>query len=313
MLKVAQVEGRNSTGQGVDFAPWHNFQRWLEAGDRKVDVPFAECLATLIPPKSVRLRRDIGQVLRAIKAHALLHRDHREKDDAGCIVADIHNDYAIVRELTNDLLAETSEVKIRDKDLQTIDAVTTAVGSDVQEDGATVKAVAKELKLDRSATHRRLWAAVDAGFIVNLETRKGRPGRYQLTGESVDVEDMLPSPEMLEKHMRAQWGPKTVHTCTPSEYIVEIQGDKMCKPPCTSPTQANGGARGVQALVHTLNHWETTENNEGVQVCRYSGGDRACVHCGQSAADDPNAVPAEGDGWLHDGCYDAHFGFRRGK
>jgi len=36
-------------------------------------VPFWEALAEAIPPASVRLRRDIGQVIRCVKAHALLH------------------------------------------------------------------------------------------------------------------------------------------------------------------------------------------------------------------------------------------------
>lgn len=36
-----------------------------------------------------------------------------------------------------------------------------------------------------------------------------------------------------------------------------------------------------------------------------------CRHCHQSVEGDAEAVPAEGDGWLHSGCYDAYFGFRQ--
>jgi putative DNA primase/helicase len=37
----------------------------------------------------------------------------------------------------------------------------------------------------------------------------------------------------------------------------------------------------------------------------------ACIHCHQSVNGDPAAVPAEGNGWLHSGCYDQYFGFRQ--
>ena len=74
LRKVAEVEGRNMRGHTIDYAPWHNFQRWLAAGERRVFIPFALTLADLLKPKSVRLRRDISQLFRAIKAHALLHR-----------------------------------------------------------------------------------------------------------------------------------------------------------------------------------------------------------------------------------------------
>ena len=99
--KIAQVEGLNSAEAQIDYKPWHDFQRWLEQGERRVLVPFADQLAALIEPESVRLRRDIGQVLRAIKAHALIHRNQRGRDPAGQIVADIEHDYAVVRELMN--------------------------------------------------------------------------------------------------------------------------------------------------------------------------------------------------------------------
>lgn len=44
--------------------------------------------------------------------------------------------------------------------------------------GVTVQAIANHLKLDRSAAQRRVAAARERGFLVNLEERRGRPGRY---------------------------------------------------------------------------------------------------------------------------------------
>ena len=77
--KVAQVEGLNHTSAQVDHKRWQDFQRWLERGELRVVVPFAEVMTDLIPPAAVRLRRDVGQVIRAIKAHALLHREQRAR------------------------------------------------------------------------------------------------------------------------------------------------------------------------------------------------------------------------------------------
>ena len=72
LRKVAAIEGYGHVEPSVDLTPWHDYQRWLAAGNCQVKIPFAITLGRMIPPKAVRLRRDIGQVLRAIKAHALL-------------------------------------------------------------------------------------------------------------------------------------------------------------------------------------------------------------------------------------------------
>jgi hypothetical protein len=111
LAKVAEVEGLNEAGQLIDYAPWHDFQRWLAAGDRRVVVPFAGRLVKLIPAASVRLRRDFGQVIRAIKTHALLHREHRGRDEAGQVVA-IEHDYAVIRDLMHTIIAEGSDAAI---------------------------------------------------------------------------------------------------------------------------------------------------------------------------------------------------------
>src|SRR5262249_35155291 len=85
--KVALVEGLHGA-ESVDNKSWQDFQRWLAVGECRVVVPFALAIAELIEPEAVRLRRDFGQVLRAIKAHALLHRGQRQHDAAGQIIAD---------------------------------------------------------------------------------------------------------------------------------------------------------------------------------------------------------------------------------
>src|SRR5262249_50857257 len=67
MMQVAEREGWNCGADQIDFTPWHDYQRWLAAGERRVHVNFSTELVDLIDPKAVRLRRDVGQLIRAIK------------------------------------------------------------------------------------------------------------------------------------------------------------------------------------------------------------------------------------------------------
>jgi hypothetical protein len=207
LRKVAQVEGLNRAGATVDYELWRDFQRWLAHGESRVIVPFADKLSDLIPAASVRLRRDFGQVLRAVKAHALIHRQHRDRDDTGQIVADIEHDYAVIQQLMNALIAESSGVALRPGLQETIEAVGNLTSAMRPEEGASPQAVATILKIDRSSAHRRLRAAVSEGFVVNLETRHRQPGRYRLTGQKVDTVEVIPATDKLLH---------TTHTCTPS-------------------------------------------------------------------------------------------------
>ena len=57
----------------VDLPPWLALHSWLEGAEHRVAIPFAADLAERIPPVAVRLRRDFGQLLALIRAHAILH------------------------------------------------------------------------------------------------------------------------------------------------------------------------------------------------------------------------------------------------
>jgi hypothetical protein len=222
--KVAVVEGWNQGGLPDTFYKrWQDHQRWLKAGEIRVRIPYARTLARLVGKTDLanapRFRRDFGQFLRAIKAHALLHRAHRRNNEGGEILADIAHDYAGVRTLMKDLLATAAELKVRQEILQTMDAVKEVCAENTgnrdrcaempdndPEDGeATVRQVAEVLKLDRTAAYRRLRAAEHLELVVNLETREKRPGRYRATGqELIAVTDMLPTPDALRQaHLKA--------------------------------------------------------------------------------------------------------------
>jgi hypothetical protein len=210
--KVARLEGLNRRPPQGDLKAWHDYQRWLAAGELRVVVPFAPTLSRLIKgTRSVRLRRDFSQLLLAIKAHALLHRESRARDQSGAIVATIKQDYRIVCSLMYDLLATAVELKMRKQIVETIDAVEAITSEKVPDmsfeaskatsSGATVRKVADALRLDLQAARRRLLAAEDAGFVKNLEQHRGRghTARYVGTGEALRrAARVLPSPDDLE-------------------------------------------------------------------------------------------------------------------
>jgi hypothetical protein len=211
LAKVSEREGLNLGAPQIEFKPWHDFQRCLAAGERRVIIPFAKDLDKLIPPNALRLRRDYGQVLRAIKAHAVIHRQHRKRRLSGEVIATIRDDYAKVRDLMSELLDETAEVRMKRTMPETIEAVEEAVRhrsarQPRDEDcGALVSEIAKVLELDTSSTRRRLYAALNAGVIENLEERKGRPAQYRVSRAGrprhrrEDHQPTLPSVEKLRE------------------------------------------------------------------------------------------------------------------
>lgn len=146
MKKIADLEGEGSA-ETIDYATWHDYQRWLAAGERRVVIPWAQSLRKLIKAKAVRLRRDFGQLLRAIQAHALLHRFHRERDGTGRVIATINadddgeagapkakGDYEAVRDLFADIIAEAAEVKVSETVVATVEAVKTRQPADPKKD-----------------------------------------------------------------------------------------------------------------------------------------------------------------------------------
>ena len=203
---LAEVKGFNLGNQPGEFEPWRDFQRWLAAGETRVFVPFSSVLSQLIEDtRSVRLRRDFGQLLCALKAHALLHREHRRRTTKGSIVATIPEDYRQVRGLLNDILATASELKTNKQIKETVTVVKkladdmpyTDARSERDSGGVPIAEIVKAMKLDRSTVQRRLRAAQDAGLLFNLEDKRGRPGRFRVTGELEVPTSLLPTTREL--------------------------------------------------------------------------------------------------------------------
>lgn len=179
-----------------DLAPWHALQMWLDSSPaREVSIPYAHKLAALANPRAVRLRRDFGAVLNLIRAHALLHQARRKRDAQGRILA-TPQDYHAVYDLVNDLLNEGAEAAVNESIRETVQAVS-ALCAERSQAPATVQQVAQRLGLDKSATWRRVKVAMERGYLVNQEERKGRPAKLAPGEPMPEEQPVLPSPEAL--------------------------------------------------------------------------------------------------------------------
>lgn len=158
---------------GADFSDWHAFDHWVWHASHDVVVPYAGWLAANIPPVAVRLRRDFATLLALIETHAILHQLDREIDEHGRIVA-VPDDYLAVRELVADLMSDAVGTTVKASVRQTVEAVRQLATPG----GVTVRQLADHLQLERSAAQYRVQAARNAGFILNLEDRRGAPARY---------------------------------------------------------------------------------------------------------------------------------------
>jgi len=193
-----------------DREEWIALQQWIEGAAQRVTIPFSKELARLVPPVAVRLRRDFKAILNLVKAHALLHQATREHDDEGRVIATVSGDYAAVRELVADLVAEGVEASVSQVMRETVAVVgklLAGAGADEDDEDAlfaTVRQVADELELDRSAAQRRLYDAASRGYLKNLESRKGRTARYRLGDPLPEDVVVLPTPREL-----------TLCTCAP--------------------------------------------------------------------------------------------------
>ena len=183
--------------QKTDLTPWLALQEWLEGAEHRVNIPYAEDLAELVPPVAVRLRRDFGAVLNLICAHAVLHQASREKDAEGSIVASL-DDYEAVRKLVADLVSEGIDATVSKTVREVVSAVS-RLREDVEGESISIAEVAKELGLDKSAASRRIRSATEQGYLKNLEDRRGKPARLVLGDPLPKDLRILPVTEELHR------------------------------------------------------------------------------------------------------------------
>jgi hypothetical protein len=186
------LELANESGRGSSLDDWHELQRWLEHAEHRVTIPYARQLAKLVPGVAVRLRRDFGSLLALIRAHAMLHQETRGRDAAGQVVASVE-DYAVVRDLVGDVLAQGVAATVS----ATVRGTVETVAALARSDGIQAREVADHLDIDKSNASRRLRQAADEGYVRNLEGKRGRPARWVVGDPMPDDAELLPEPARL--------------------------------------------------------------------------------------------------------------------
>jgi hypothetical protein len=190
----ALAAGNAAKANTVKYPQWHALQTWLATGDREVAIPFADELAGLIPPVAVRLRRDFKLLLTLVRAHALLHRETRDRDHQGRIVA-IVDDYRTVRTLVEKLFSEGIEATVPPTVRETVTAVGACVGGGVGE--VSLTSLARKMKLDKNSAHHRVRKAIERGYLVNREEKRGMPARIAIADPLPEEIEILPTADVL--------------------------------------------------------------------------------------------------------------------
>ncbi len=263
MLSAARSEGLGEA-TNINFEPWHAFQKWLALRQCEVVVPFAEELALKIPPAAVRLRRDFKALLRAIKTHALIHRQHRETDDKKRIIADIDHDYAAVRELAHAIVAANAGVAVDDEMRKVVEAVSLLTAGERESFTVTVLMVAEKIERHKSTASRWLRKGAEEGYLNNLQEKPNQKGMYRLGDKNLpDASyDVLPHPDAL----------KSAQPCNRSPLSEQDQEHSGCTRSATVPQPSDTGVERLHdgctesATVRTLNY-----NAKNMAVARLHG------------------------------------------
>ena len=190
LLGIAAVAaGREPKTTG--YEEWHELQGWIERQHNEVTIPFADHLARNISDAALipRVRRDFKTVLALVEAHAVLHQATRDRDERDRIIA-TWGDYTAVRDLVLEVVSQGVGATVRDTIRETVAAVENLAAE--HPDGVTAFAVGKALGLDKSTAYRRLGSAMAAGYVINEEERRGRPGRYKVGEPMPDGVVVLP-------------------------------------------------------------------------------------------------------------------------
>ena len=167
-----------------DLQPWLDFQAWLmRDAPYRVRVPFKEAIfagfetwrSKFLETAALRVRRDINNIICAVKASAVLHKAQREVDEDGAIVATL-DDYANVHAAFDGDLANLYG-KASEKIVAVVRVIEDMGGAEDLSVKVTLRELAKRLGIVSLKTAGvRLMAAVDHGAVEHDDSRTGAGG-----------------------------------------------------------------------------------------------------------------------------------------
>jgi hypothetical protein len=212
--EVMRNIGRNYAGAvrpaASDLAPWHAFQRWLDAGPHEVVIPFAEAMGALFTIRTNRSKRDFEQLLTAVAVSALLHQAHRTADGDGRITATM-DDYEHARRFLHKPLNEAAGSavprgvrEVVEQLLDHHDAPVTPYAGDDLPRGLSVEELATRMCVDKSVASRRVAQAKARGLVADWGGHRSRPARLMVVHPLPEDWDVLPDPAYVEAEARGE-------------------------------------------------------------------------------------------------------------
>jgi hypothetical protein len=197
-----------------DLALWHDLQRWIGLGPNDAVIPFAPQIAKAIPPAMVRFRRDTGSLFTFIKASALLHQTQRQMDANGRVVATVA-DYALAFPIYSRVMAETAGKGVPANVHAVVKLIEERAGAPAEkpeemrfkrvevagrasEVTVSSEEIGTAVGVGRWPAYRAVISAIDRGFLINNETRKGKPFRLVIKrGIDEAAPALLPDPKTI--------------------------------------------------------------------------------------------------------------------
>ena len=181
-----------------DLQAWLDFQSWLMMdAPYRVHVPFKEAIfagfegwrSKFLETAALRVRRDINNIICAVKASAVLHKAQREVDEDGAIVATL-DDYANVHTAFDGDLANLYG-KASEKIVAVVKAIEDMGGAEDRSVKVTLRELAKRLGIVSLKTAgARLMAAVDHGAVEQDDSLSGPGGArfFSVVKTAKDIE-----------------------------------------------------------------------------------------------------------------------------
>jgi hypothetical protein len=136
-----------------------------------------------------------------------------------------------VRELVADLVSEDVEATVQPIVRETVETVSRLL-KEGDEDYASAKAIGQGLKLEKGPVSRRIRLAIEAGYLKNLEDRRGKPARLVLGDPMPEDLQILPTvKELMRECFTVSSASEGIEHPLPPKMIRELTSDARARPP----------------------------------------------------------------------------------
>jgi hypothetical protein len=192
VLESAAAQAEGGSGRS-DLSDFREFDLWLAAGPDEAVIPYAVKIAQACDTAAVRMRRDLVAVFGLVKAHALMHQAHRERNGDGAVIA-TPQDYAVIYELVADSIALAAGASVPPGVRRLVETLKAMGGDSI---GIPISAIADRAGLNRSTISRNVAAAETLGLVDN--TQQNGKKKMLIVGDPLPEDrSVLPSPEALD-------------------------------------------------------------------------------------------------------------------